>query len=696
MKNLCAVRHFQPWAGCLAASLIALVGLAPTADARVTSVVLGPPSQPYGTTSFGSVGAYEQFDGIAKGELDPADPLNAVIQDIKLAPRNAHGMVEYSTKISILKPVDESKGNHTLLFEIVNRGNKLDPGFYNVGATAAKPAGDAFLERQGFTLVWAGWQSDLLPLANLVTMQPVIAHQLDGHYITGFVRSEFIVSAPASTQNILADSSSNTPGYPTVNLDNTFDVLTMRVHQGDPKATIPNSDWAYADCTSVPFPGTPNAQKVCLKHGFDTNHIYELVYTARDPIVMGLGMAAIRDVGAFLHHAKKDDAGTPNPLAGQIKHTLLNGISQSGRLLRTFLDLGFNEDEQHHRVYDGMQPHIGSVRNYINVRFAQPGRLAGTQHTEKQYPGPESSLTYEPSLDQFSGQTRGLLDRCRLSDTCPKIVHTMSDIEYWEASGAGDTTNPQGTRDEALPRNVRIYEFSSTQHGGFSPVAPLPTSTGICQQLPNTNSYTYNIRALLVALQHWVAHDTEPPASRYSSLARHTLVPLNQFVFPAIPTVTDPHGIFNTRDVYKRGPRYDAADVTGIISTEPPDKFQQYPSLVPQVNADGNDVDGLRSVTLRAPLGTYTGWNVRKAGFSEGDACDLTGGWIPFALTKAERIQAKDPRPSLEERYGTLAKYTAAAEAAADALVSEGLLLAADEAAAVASATNQAQEAGLH
>ena len=667
------------------------------ADARITQIVLGPPISPFGSTSFGNVGAYEQIDGVAFGELDPRDPLNAVIQDIALAPRNARGNVEYSTNVSILKPVDASRGNQTMLFEIVNRGNKLDPGFFNVGVTAANSAGDGFLENHGFTLVWAGWQADLVPPpgVNLVTMSAPIAHNPNGSTITGVVRSEFIVSAPRNTQNILADSSSNTPGYPTVSLDNSHDTLTMRVHQNDAKIVVPNSDWVYADCTSTPFPGVPNAQKVCLKNGFDTNHIYELIYTAKDPIVMGIGLAAIRDVADFLRNAQTDSQSHPNPLAGSIKYTLLNGISQSGRLLRTYLELGFNESEEHEQVFDGMQPHIGSVRNYINVRFAQPGRLAGTQHTEKQYPGPESPLSYHQSHDHLTGLTAGILDQCQRTNTCPNIVHTMSDIEYWEASGAGDTTDSLGRRDLELPHNVRLYEFSSTQHGGFSPVAPLPTSTGICQQLPNANSYTYNIRALLVALQQWVATGQEPPASRYSRIDRSSLVPPERFVFPTIPNVTGPQNVFNTRNIYDRGPQYDAEDVTGIISVEPPSPLAEYPSLVPQVNADGNDIDGLRSVTLQVPLGTYTGWNVRAAGFSEGDACDLTGSYIPFAVTKAQRLQSGDPRPSLQERYGTLANYTALASAAAGQLVSVGLLLASDKAAAVQSATNQAQQAGL-
>lgn len=671
------------------------LGFSTGAGARVTSLVLGAPTSPYGSATFGNVGAYEELDGVATGEIDPKDPRNAVIQDIELAPRNAHGMVEYTTRVSILKPVDMTRSNRTMLFEVVNRGNKLDPSFYNVGATATNPQGDGFLETQGFTLVWAGWQADLTPLTSLITMSAPIAHHPDGATITGPVRSEFILSTAASTQPILADSSSNTAGYPTASLDNSHDTMTMRVHQNDPKVEIPNNEWAYADCSTVPFPGTPNPQKVCLKNGFDTNHIYELLYTAQDPIVLGLGMAAIRDVASFLHRAAADDAGNANPLAGQLKWTLLNGISQSGRLLRTYLELGFNQDEQLRQVFDGMQPHIGSVRNYINVRFGQPGRLAGTQHTEKQYPGPEGPLTYEDSSDPLTRDDAGVLDRCSHTGTCPKIVHTMSDIEYWEAAGAFDTVEPTGSRDVVLPANVRIYQFSSTQHGGFSPVAPLPTSTGICEQLPNANSYTYNIRALLVALRSWVATGAEPPPSRHSSLAKGSLVPPGKLAFPAIPGVTGPQGIWNTRIIYERGRRYDAEDVSGVISIEPPIAGAEYPTLLPQVDADGNDVDGLRSVTLRAPLGTYAGWNVRAAGFSQGDACDLTGSYIPFALTRAQRQASGDTRLSLQERYTNLAGYTARAKAAAAELVAHHYLLPSDLAAAVVSAVAQAQQAGL-
>jgi hypothetical protein len=685
-------------AALVACSAGLMLGLASETNAKVTQILLGPPTFPYGTATFGTVGQYEELDGTATGTIDPNDPHNSMIQDIALAPRDANGLVEYTTKVSIIRPVNMANSNRAMLLEIVNRGNKLNLSFYNVGANATLPQGDGFLENQGFTLVWVGWQADLIQPSSLMTIAVPVAHQSTGSSITGPVRSEFILSAPNSTQNILADSSSNTLGYASANLNNSQDTMTMRQHQNDPKVVIPNNQWAYADCSITPFPGVPNPQKVCLAAGFDTDHIYELTYTAKDPLVMGLGLAALRDVGTFLRHETADALGNPNPLAGQIQWSLMNGISQSGRLLRTFLQLGFNQDEASRMVFDGMQPHIGSVRDYINIRFSQPGRLAGTQHTEKQYPGPEGPLTYGDSYDSLVGEegTRsGLLDRCSRNNTCPKIVHTMSDIEYWEAAGAFDTVNPNGTQDATIPSNVRIYQFSSTQHGGFSPVAPLPTSTGICEQLPNSNSYTYNIRALLMGLYNWVAKGTNPPPSAYSTLAKATLVPPQSVAFPAIPGVTGPQNIYNTRQVFQRGRGYDAQDVSGVISSEPPVAVATYPTLLPQVNSDGNDLDGLRSITLQAPLGTYTGWNVRRAGFSQGDACDLTGSSIPFALTKAARTASGDSRLSLQERYGSLDGYSHAARAAASQLVSQGYLLQSDYSAAVASAVSQAQQAGL-
>lgn len=676
-------------AGLLAATLIPawLLSAPHGAEARITDITVTTRTSPaFGGASF-AAGPYEQLDGVATGEVDPNDPQNAVITDIALAPRNARGMVEYSMDVSILKPVDQDKGNGVLLYDVVNRGNKIVPGFFNVGTSATNPAGDGFLENQGYTIVWSGWQGDLVPQPGQLGIRVPVAHQPDGGTITGVVRTEFTLSAPASTQNLTAGSSSNTPGYPTVSLDNSRAVLTQRVHQYDPPQVIPNSGWAFADCTTQPFPGTPDPQRICLGPngaggtGFDTDHIYELYYTARDPLVLGLGFAATRDLVAFLHRS----SDTRNPVAGAIRHTLLHGTSQSGRWARNYLNLGFNADETGDPVFEGMNPHIGSVQGDFNVRFGQPGRLAGTEHTEKQYPGPDSPLSYERTFDPYRRENAGLLDSCRQTRTCPKIVQTLSDVEYWSASASADTTDPLGTRDLPLPRNVRVYQFSSTQHGGYSPVAPLPTSTGICQQLPNANSYTYNLRALLVALTRWVVDGTQPPASAYSRLADGTLVRPEGVQFPAIPGVAyDVSHLFNTRLLYFRGYRFDERTESGILR-EPPIPLAAYPGLLPQVDGDGNDLGGLRSTTLQAPLGTYTGWNTRRAGFSEGDSCDLTGSYIPFAAHAADRAPG-DPRPSLEERYGTHDGYVAAVTRAAESLLRRGYLLPGDAEATVSAA----------
>ena len=276
--------------GLAAALPLAAIAATGPAEAKITRIVIAKQAPAFEGATFGAVGAYEQLDGTAYGEIDPRDPLNAIIQDLELAPRNARGMVEYSMGISILKPVDMSKANRTLLYETVNRGRKNLP-FLNIGGDATK-AGDGFLEREGYMLAWSGWEGDIT--TGLKIALPVAANP-DGSPITGRVRAEYILTAASTTVNVTA-----APAYEAASLDNAGATLTRRVHQGDARETIPNSKWAFADCTAAPFPGKPDAGKVCLDGGFDTDHIYELVYTAKNPTVGGIGFAATRDFAAFL------------------------------------------------------------------------------------------------------------------------------------------------------------------------------------------------------------------------------------------------------------------------------------------------------------------------------------------------------------------------------------------------------------
>ena len=664
----------------LAAGVV--LGVATAARAEVTSITYVTTSPMFGGTSFGSVGQYQQLDGIVTGEVDPDDERNAVIQDIELAPRNARGNVEYAMSFSLLMPIDLSKSNHTLVYDVVNRGNKVISGTLNVGGSATA-AGDGFLENQGFILLWSGWQGDVLPGGGrqIMTVVPV-AHHPDGSSITGDVRQEYTLAAPTNTVFLAGSGGTATAFIPTATLDNSKATLTMRVHWDDPKVAIPNSQWAFADCTSTPFPGTPTNAKACLNGGFDTNHIYELVYQGQDPQVLGIGFAATRDLVAFLRgspckHHKHGASAPVNPLAGAVDSTIGFGVSQSGRFLRTLLDLGFNEDENGNRVFDGLDPEIASYRISLNIRFAQPTRLAGTQHTEKQYPGQESPTTWSDTDDRVSGIKGGLQDRCRRSHTCPKVFNTVSSTEYWQAGMWATTEDSDGDRDLEIPDNVRIFHWSSTQHGG-SPPAVAPSQNPICEQLGNVNSYTYNFRALLLRLREWVVDGREPPHSRYANLRNGELVPASQVMFPTIPGVTFV-GNFNSRQVLDRGHRFDSKEDSGVMK-EPPVVKATYTELLPKVNLDGNEVDGVRSTQLRAPLGTYSGWNTRKNGFGFPDLCDLSGQYIPFAVHKADREASGDPRLSVEERYGSKAGYIQAVTKALQEQLDEGLLLPADAA----------------
>jgi hypothetical protein len=671
----------------LSALIISIgLGAAQPTSARVTQIVINSRVPAYGGVVFPHTGAYEQLDGTAYYEVDPNDPLNEVITDIKLAPRNARGNVEFSADISILKPVDMSKSNGVLFYEDVNRGNKNTPAF-NIGGSVTAP-GDGFLESRGYTMAWAGWEGDI---TSGVKINLPIAHNPDGSTITGRVRAEYILTAAASTVDVTAP-----PAYEAVSTNNFGATLTMRVHQTDPRVLIPNSQWAFADCSSTPFPGAPSTLKVCLQGGFDTNHIYELLYTAKNPTVTGLGFVASRDFVSFLRNNDKRGTSSAlvNPLGDSIKYTLIYGSSQSGRWIRTFIELGMNEDEGGRRVIDGAIPHKSSNRGAFNIRFAQPTRLSGTQHTEQQYPGPESPETFEVSFDPVSGVHAGQLDRCRRSHTCPKITHTNSDTEWWQAVMSLDTTDSSGRVDLPVAPEVRIYQFAGTQHGGGDPLsqppAVLPSFPVNCQLRSNSNPFLWEQRALLEALREWVESGREPPPSTYSTLRNHSLVAPGQVHYPYIPAVnfTVP-GITNFKFFLDRGSRFDIKDVSGIMN-EPPIPRGSYTILVPKVDADGNDVDGIRNTNMQVPLGTYLGWNVRKAGFSEGDSCDLTGGFVPFFQTKSQRLAAGDPRPSLEERYPTHEVYVAKVTAAANSLVQQRFLLPEDAASIIAAANSAA------
>jgi hypothetical protein len=437
---------------------------------------------------------------------------------------------------------------------------------------------------------------------------------------------------------------------------------------------------------------TASATELCYPAGFQPGRLYELIYRAQDPLVMGLGYAAMRDLHAFFKHERRDDFGNPNPLwlKGERPLAVFSGSSQSGRNMRTFIHLGFNQDEAGRIVFEGALPHIGDGRAQFNSRFSHAGRAWGHVF-DADYPAYEFPFSYGSTRDPLTGQTNGILERCQETNTCPKIFHVATALEVWEGRQSLGLTDPLGRRDLREPESVRTYIMVSTQHGSATPTAGSTGGPfGECYQQTNPNPQRETMRALWKAFTDWVRDGIEPPPSAVPRVRDGTLVLPSKVNFPSIPAntyegISRPAVTFlalaNPLGVRNWGPLFNNEDESGIITIEPAEVVgtREYGILVPQVDADGNDLGGIRSATLQAPLGTYTGWNLGRADRWPGHLCSLQGSYIPFARTRAER-EPDDPRPSLEERYVTHQGYVAAVRAATARLVGQRLLLREDAA----------------
>jgi hypothetical protein len=608
--------------------------------------------------------------GHAYGELDPKDPANAIITDIQLAARNAHGMVEYVATFSLAKPMDLAKGSGVLIYQVANRGRAPL-------ATASNDAGAlADLFKRGHVVLSSGWQGDIPPREGLETIAVPIAKNPDGSSITGPVLVRFSDMPPkVNTLPIVYSHGSDVPRPQPATMDTSKALLTRRTSVGGEIIPIRSSDWAFADCSQIAFPGTADPTKVCLKGGFDAALLYELTYTAKDPQVLGIGYAATRDLNSFFRYAEQDGSGSPNLLAKKMSFAISQGNSQSGNFLRSFIHLGFNQDETGRIVFDGVNDNIAVRQLAMNFRFAIPGGLANLFE-----PGSDGILWWSDYADEARHHPAGaLLDRCNASGTCPKIFETFGSSEFWVLRASPDLVGTKADRDIPLPPNVRRYYFPGVTHGGgrggFS--AKSPNLPATCELPENPNPSSDTMRALMVALVEWVTKGTTPPPSQYPRLDRGELAAPTQAALhsPIIPGVPLPDGILNPLYDYDFGPRFNVADLSGSIAVQPPVIKQILPSLVPKVDADGNETTGVASVLHQAPLGTYLGWNVTAEGFFKGSECGLSGGYVPFAKTKAERLASGDPRASLEERYGTHERYVTTVRTAAARMVRDRFLL---------------------
>lgn len=577
------------------------------------------------------VAGYERIAGKVHFALDPKLPANKAIVDLALAPRNSQGLVEFSADFLVFRGKDPAKSNGTALFESVNRGRSQMWSAINTGANSnmrsAQDFGDNFLLKEGYTLIWVGWQFDVAEQAgNFKVYAPPVPN------VTGPVRLEILPNTKQTAENL-----------PYLPADPNSGSLTVRDAPYGPRTVLPRTQWRYsADQTKFEYPA-----------GMEPGRIYEFVYTARDAVVSGVGFAAVRD---YISYVKKNGV-TPNAARrNEIQRAIGFGISQSGRMLRTFLFEGFNADEEGRQVFDGVWAHVaGAGHGGFNQRFAQQGRTTG-QFTGSYYP-----------TDQAPFHPAGLLEKALRAGVEPKFFLTNGSQEYWGRAAALNHIAEDGSKDLDPPPNTRIYYVAGTQHGGGG--------GGINANVMNpTNSmeWTYFMRATLRSLQAWVARNVAPPPSSFPRMDKGQLVPISALTFPQIPGF----GVVQYAYAPRRldfGPEYVSK---GIVAYEPAHAGGAYPAMVPRVDADGNETSGIRLPELVWPLATYTGWNLRNPKVGAPDQqYSLIGSQAVFARTKAEREKSGDVRLSVAERYPARGEYLARVEAAARGLVAQRFLL---------------------
>jgi hypothetical protein len=624
--------------------------------------------------TFGAVGQYEVIRAVSHYRVDPAARVNAGLVNIQKAPRDEHGRVTFDADVVILKPIDMAKGNGRMLYEMVNRGRPLSVGLLNQVApgagrgsfSAAPEAGDGFLMDAGFTVVMSGWQAEY-PVKDAPPMSVALGSRLPRppNSTALSARLPVAVDVVAMTREQFFDVGADRTfvgylSYPAADL-NEKGTLTMRERDADPSVSPPGLSWRNLD---------PWRIEVTKPAGTSAGAVFEFVYRAKDPVVYGLALASMRDVVSYLRYS--DAAG--NPLRSAIKKVIGLGASQTGRTLKELVS-EFNEDEAGRIVLDGANIVIsGAGRNSINSAYARPG-LKDAQHTSWGLRGDEFPFSYPVTRDELSGRTDGVIKRCSATRSCPRIIHIDSENELWH--GGTLTYVDTSGRDLVMPDNVRVFVFAGTEHTatprpGMSPpfcAAPAPAMI----------DWSVFARALFTALDRWVTNDEVPPASRYPTVARGELVAKSAYNFPKLPEATYV-GAFSAKHYYD-------------FSQEPPKRMGSYPLLVPQADDDGLMVGGVRHPFVSVPLATNAGWNVRKPGFGEGDLCMATGLSIPFAATRNERAERKDPRRSIEERYASEDAYVQAVKQAAQALVKDRLLLPADAEAIGAEAGDQYRKA---
>jgi len=631
--------------------------------------------------SFGETGPYESLKGRVSFAVNPKGLHQKIVTDISNAAKNKRGLVEFSSEFILLKPTNLKRGNSRLFYDYGNRGNIRALQFFNDAVGSNRPstidhAGNGFLFRRGYSVLFAAWQGDILPGNDRLLLDLPTAINKNGEPLKSQIRTEFIVDTNG-VDTLPISGFISTRGHETTSLNSEESQLTKRKNPSDQRQVINADEWQFARVEEGPGLDGQGSEKAIIPSrlhiyksgGFEPGWIYELVYNGKDPLILGCGYLVIRDLISFLKYEETDSDGNLNPLQSYVQKAYCWGRSQTGRAIRDSLYLGFNEDTKGRKVFDGVMPHVsGAGKMWFNHRFAIATSPAGQQYETHDNPADRFPFAYSPCHDPITKKTDSILKNPK---TDPLVIHTQTSTEYWQRRGSLVHTDLSGN-DLQVPDNVRIYFWSSSQHYA-DPRSDTPNQ-GVCQYQQNLVRTSMLFRALLDLLDDWASFGILPPESEIPKLSNNSLISYNEWYkqFPKIPGATLPIGP-NQLSQFDYGEHPEK----GLLSNVPPKLIKEnaYPIFVPAVDLDGNEIAGIQPPMVAAPLATYTGWNLRTNGFGEGYMFWFNGSTIPFPETKKDRVVQNDPRLSILERYKNSKNYEKAIKNAAELLVEKKFIL---------------------
>jgi hypothetical protein len=618
--------------------------------------------------SWGDVGPYEEIRGKLRFAIDPLNEFNSRVTDVGLAPRNSDGLVEFSSDVSIILPVDRSKGSGKMMLDVVNRGNRVALPNFN---SAERPSidgdtpidvpvdlGNGFLMRHGYTVVACGWQVDAPTYPALITMQGQDAAGLTGRVYTQ-------LQSPSDTKNFLLSDKGH-KAYPTHDMYEASALLEVREMPDTPATGVDRDSWRFGRINEdSSYESDPNY--ICSEEGFKKGLLYQIAYTTDWAPVLNLSALALRDCVSWLKYGSEFE----RPI-DSIKHAYAYGRSQTGRYLRTYIYNDLNRDESGREAMDGIIANVaGGMRGEFNQRFGQNSKDRSNMMA------PLFPFAATTQTDIENEETGSLHQRLDDRNSPLKVMYTNSSAEYHRGDASLVHTDPDGNRDVEVGANVRVYHFAGTEHGlgTWPPTDTADPGDGVArsQNLRGVINYAPLLRACLVSLDNWVTRGTSPVPSSHPRVADGTAVlpVVLKKAFDGIPRSNYPerHAIPHRRDYAVRN---DVEQTTKM----PPSVGGAFGTLVPAVDSDGNEVAGVRLPQVAVPLASHTGWNPRHADIGgERQLLMFAGGTIPFATNEAHRAASGDSRPSIASRYASKEVYLAKIRTEAEKLVESSYML---------------------